>query len=582
MRNSMCRGAVGRYRAWAICGVFWSVAQATHGQSSTGQVAIGDIEQREAQQRNEREEALNRLNVPRPDVRLPSAAHTIPPHQWPVETPCFPIREVVLQGDAQTAFAWLPETLNTGPGALNGQCLGHQGINQVQVHMQNALIDRGWITTRVVVPDQDLSTGRLTLQIIPGRLHAIRMANGTPVPAMVRHALPLQPGELLNLRAIEQALENFKRVPSQEADLQIEPANGTESQAGDSNLIVTLLSARPWRFSTFVDDSGSEPTGKLQGSATVSYDAPLRLNDLLYLSLNHSLGAVPGDATGTQGHTLHYSLPHRWWLFTATHSSSQYRQAIAPGALYAGQSSQTETRAERMIYRDARTKVSVASGFWFKSARNLINDTEIELQRRRTAGWLIGLEAQTATGTLQLSANAAFRRGTGAGASLAAPEELTGNGTSRFQVFSAQIQVSAPWAIANHTLHFRSQWRAQVHGTRLPSPERFSIGGRHTVRGFDGSYTLTGDSGATMRNELSMPLTGWQAQAYGALDAGMVSGPASHSMGAGRTLVGGALGLRGQLMGTMSYDLFAGHPLRQPSSMPAGGMTGGFSLNVSY
>jgi hemolysin activation/secretion protein len=582
MRNSMGRGIVGRYRTWAMCGVLWGIALATHGQSSTGPVAIGDIEQREAQQRKEREEALNRLNVPRPDVRLPSAALADTPSRWPVETPCFPIREVVLTGDARTAFAWLPEMLNTGPGALNGQCLGPQGINQVQARMQNALIDQGWITTRVVVPDQDLSNGQLTLQIVPGRLQAIRMADGKPVPAMVKHALPLQPGELLNLRAIEQALENLKRVPSQEADLQIEPASGPGSQAGDSNLVVTLHSVRPWRLSTFADDSGSEPTGKLQGSATVSYDAPLQLNDLLYLSLNHSLGEVPGDATGTRGHTVHYSLPHRWWLFTATHSSSRYRQAIAPGALYAGQSSQTEARADRMIYRDARTKVSVAGGFWFKSARNFINDTEIELQRRRTAGWLIGLDAQTATDSLQLRGNAEFRRGTGASASLAAPEELNGDGSSRFQVLTAQIQVSTPWRIAHTNLQFRSHWKLQVHGSRLPSPERFAIGGRHTVRGFDGTHTLTGDSGVITRNEVSIPVRGWQAQAYGALDAGMVSGPASHGVGAGRTLAGGALGLRGQLMGTIGYDLFAGHPLRQPSNMPTGGLTGGFSLNVSY
>jgi hemolysin activation/secretion protein len=576
-----CRSGswVRRVMAWvALIGGLAGAAQA----QESGRPAFGEIEQREAQQQKEREDALNRLNVPRPDVRLQPDAASRPEQPWPQESPCFQIQQLELLGDPGLDFQWLKQQYNTGANAIRGACLGPMGVNQVRTRMQNALIDRGWITTRLLVPDQDLSRGVLTLQLVPGRLRSIRMSDGSDVPAMVRTALPTQPGQLLNLRAIEQALENLKRAPSQDADIQIEPSSAEGSQAGDSNLVVSLQRRRPLRLSAFADDSGSEATGKLQGSTTVSYDAPLRLNDLLYVSLNHSLGDVPGESGGTQGHSLHYSVPYQWWLMTLTHNENKYHQSVAQGAIYSGESAQSEAQAERMVYRDARTKVSVNMGVWRKSARNFLNDTEIQLQRRRTLGWLLGVDAQTHWGATQISAEAGLRRGTGAGGALAAPEETTGNGTSRFTVLNVQLSLTRPFEACGTPLQFRSLWRAQLHGTRLAAPERFSIGSRYTVRGFDGNQSLIGDSGFLTRNEWSVPVAALAGQAYWGLDAGIVAGPSSRTAPPGRTLVGTAIGLRGALLGTFGYDIFAGHPLHQPSHLPPKGMNGGFNLNVSY
>src|SRR5690606_36095447 len=97
------------------------------------------------------------------------------------------------------------------------------------------------------------------------------------------NALPVQSGDILNLRAIEQGLENLKRVPTAEADIQIVPAE----LPGESDVLVQWTQAFPFRLTTSVDDSGTRATGKYQGSVTVSYDHWLTLNDLFYVSFNH-------------------------------------------------------------------------------------------------------------------------------------------------------------------------------------------------------------------------------------------------------------------------------------------------------
>ena len=123
--------------------------------------------------------------------------------------------------------------------------MGTAGISVVMKRIQNAIVARGYVTTRVLAKPQDLHSGVLTLTVIPGRIRAIRFAPGTDARATSwPDALAARPGDLLNLRDIEQALENFKRVPTVDADIQIAPADG-DAQPGESDLVIDGNNPRP-------------------------------------------------------------------------------------------------------------------------------------------------------------------------------------------------------------------------------------------------------------------------------------------------------------------------------------------------
>ena len=55
-------------------------------------------------------------------------------------------------------------------------------------------------------------------------------------------------------------------------------------------MILAWQQAKPYRLHVGIDDSGSDATGKYQGTATLSLDHVLTLNDLFYISYNHDLG----------------------------------------------------------------------------------------------------------------------------------------------------------------------------------------------------------------------------------------------------------------------------------------------------
>lgn len=536
-----------------------------------------EITAQQLQRQQQREKAQNdKAEEQRPDVRLPrdSAATA---DAWPAdEKPCFPIRHLALTGDSAAAFAW---ALKAADDAV-GRCLGTGGINTVLARVQNALVGAGYVTSRVLAAPQDLTTGRLTLLLVPGRVRAVRFAapadqNG---PSW-RTAVPARPGDILNLRDIEQALENLKRVPTAEADIDIVPGE----QPGESDLVIKWRQQRPIRLSLSADDSGSESTGKYQGGATVSLDNLLGWHDLFYISVNRDLpaGSARGEH-GTRNYALHYSLPAGYWLYSLNASRYRYHQSIA-GAnqnyIYSGTSGNIELKAARVVYRDAARKTTAALRLYQRRSNNYIDDTEVEVQRRQMGGFELSLSHKEFIGEATLEGTLAYKRGMGFFGTLPAPEEEFNDGTSRPAIVNLDATLSLPFRLGGSQLQYQATLRGQASNSMLIPQDRFAIGGRYTVRGFDGEASLSAERGWLLRNELSWSL-GAAGQLYTGLDHGRVSGPHAVLL-AGTSLTGGVLGWRGQL-GGLQIDVFSGRPISKPEHFRTARNTGGFNLNYQY
>ena len=528
----------------------------------------------------ERERALREQLETRPDARLQDAPVAAPERLPQDEAPCFVINRITLEGEQADRFQWASPAANVKGDPALGRCLGTAGINVVMSRVQNAIVERGFVTTRVLAQPQDLTTGTLALTVVPGTLRQIRFAEGTHRDATLWNAIPARSGDLLNLRDIEQGLENFKRVPTAEADIQISPAEGADAAPGQSDLVVQWSQQRLVRFNLSLDDSGSKATGKTQAGATMSLDHALRQNDLFYVNLNHDV--FSGGKRGTKGFTFHYSVPVGYWLFGATRSGYEYEQTVAGNQqsyLYSGESYNAEVRATRLLFRNASSKTSMYLRAWERDSRNFIDDTEILVQRRRMGGWELGLNHRHFIGQATLDGTVGFRRGTGAFGSIAAPEELFGEATSHPKIYFADAQLSLPFQLGQQRLRYTGSWRAQWNRGGLVPQDRFAIGGRYTVRGFDGEMSLMGERGWLIRNDIGLALGGGQEFYVGA-DYGHVGGSATQWQVV-IDLAGSVFGLGGSFRG-LYWDGFVGAPLKKPSGFQNAYTVTGFTLSWSF
>ncbi len=546
----------------------------------------------EQQRQQERERALREQNERTVDQR-PQAAPPEPAQRIPeTESPCFRIDRVLLVGEQSESFQWAVADLSgpEGNDSPTGRCLGTAAVNVVLARAQQSVIARGFVTTRVLAAPQDLSTGTLTLSLVPGRIAAIRTTADSSQTllgssALLATAIPARPGDLLNLRDIEQGLENLKRAPTAEADIQIEPSTAPNARPGDSDLVVKYIQSKKWRIALSLDDSGTEATGRYQSGATLSLDNPFGLNDLFYVSANHSINNhVFGDqAKGTEGQTVHYSLPYGYWLLGFTASNSQYHQSVAglnQDYVYAGKSNNAEVKLSRLIYRDQHRKTTVAVKGWRRESRNFVDDTEVDVQHRVVGGVEFSLNHKEFIGDATLEGTLAYKRGTGGFGSRVAPEDEFGEGTSRLKLYTADITLNAPFKVGEQKLRYSGLIRAQWNRTPLTPQDRFSIGGRYTVRGFDGETSLLGERGWLLRNDIGWAAGQSGAELYAGMDYGHVGGRSTVGL-LGRSLAGAVIGVRGQWR-KLSYDFFVGAPVSKPEGYRTAKVTLGFNLNASF
>ncbi|WZB69730.1 POTRA domain-containing protein [Achromobacter xylosoxidans] len=151
----------------------------------------------EIQRRQEQElEAQRARAAQRPDVlsapEAPSAGEG--PLVFPQESPCFVLREVTWDGAAP------PADLRKLAATAVGPCVGGLGLKTLQEHLHARLIDQGRVTARVLVPEQSLAAGTLTLRYVPGRISAVQSEGAA---GWWRTALPTGPGGELNQRDLD-------------------------------------------------------------------------------------------------------------------------------------------------------------------------------------------------------------------------------------------------------------------------------------------------------------------------------------------------------------------------------------------
>ncbi|VFS48592.1 Hemolysin transporter protein shlB precursor [Budvicia aquatica] len=539
---------------------------------------LNQISDRQIIHQQERQKALEeQLSPETPDIRikLPSGSSDI--DEFPVETPCFPIDKVELSGSKfLTDWLLLKNIAKQG----NNQCLGGEGINLLMSAVQNRIIERGYVTTRVLAPPQDLSSGILKLQILEGRVSNITLTPDSDTYIRMFNTLPSAEGDRLNLRDIEQGLENLKRIPTAQADIQLVPGE----QPGETELAVSWKQARHWRLGASLDDSGTVSTGRYQGGVTLYLDNPLSINDTFYISGGHDLQGR--GERGTRNYTAHYSIPYEYWTFGVTTSSYNYHQTVAgliENYKYSGDSNNLTLSASRLIHRNATQKTTLTYDVLIKDSKNYINDTEINVQRRNTSAWRLGLQHRHYISTATLDAGITYQQGTRWFGAQPAPEEYTGQATALSKITQLSANLDVPFSLLGQQFSYRTQYQRQLSSsTALTSQDRFSIGGRWSVRGYDGELSLSADRGWYTRNELAwkMPEPVQNHEFYLGLDYGEVGGRGSDYI-LGKHLAGAVTGFRGYVFNT-SYDVFAGIPTSKPDGFQTDPVTLGFNLNWQY
>ena len=211
---------------------------------------------------------------------LPGKADKPQAPATPADTRCFPIKDIELKG----ADSLPPSDRERLLKPYIGQCLGVSQLNELLKAITDYYLGKGRVTSRAYLPQQDLSTGHLQVLVVEGKLEALRSAEGSTVTDReLAMAFPGKVGEALNLREIEQLVDQLNRLPSKQAQMELTPGK----QVGGSDVVVKNTAQKPWRASLSRNNDGQKSTGEQQWGAGLEWDSPLGLGDQLMLRGGH-------------------------------------------------------------------------------------------------------------------------------------------------------------------------------------------------------------------------------------------------------------------------------------------------------
>jgi hemolysin activation/secretion protein len=397
--------------------------------------------------------------------------------------------------------------------------------------------------------------------------------------------MPGVQGQPLNLRDLEQGLDQINRLASNHATLDIEPG----SEPGTSHIVIRNQSERAFHFGATLDSMGTDSTGKTQAGLTTALDSPLHLNDFLSLTYRQGMPVSLGDHYSRLG-SLIYSIPYGYTTASLAYSRSDYASTVTlPSGTVVpteGDSAIGSLKLERVMFRNRDSRVTLSGGMTMKSSNNYLADQFLEVSSRNLTVADVSLNYTTGVLGGVATIEGGYSRGLDALGALNDADGLPGYAPrAQFRRYNYSASYALPFRAGWANGSFTSAIFGQHALTALYGSEQMLVGGIYSVRGFD-ETSLTGDNGLVWRNELSFRfgLPGLSQQTvlrpYLGFDWGRTRMREELTGTPEGALSGGTLGLV-MNSGSFALELFNSRPVHVPSGMRREGSQTYFRFSMS-
>lgn len=522
----------------------------------------GDAIQNQQQLQLQRDQQALQRKAPPSGVDLNSLVPQAP--QPAVSDICQDIKTIVVV-DA-------PTFSNAALAQINddyaGKCLGVKEIEAILATVTRFYIEKGEVTTRAYLPEQDLHTHQLIIKVVVGVVQKISVEDGGKHSVSVSTVFPNLIGNTLNLRDFEQGIDQINRLLSNNAQLDITPGDAP----GQSIVIVHNAPAFPVHLLATYDNQGSAGTGANQAAATLGFDNILGLDE--YISITHRTSVPSGGPHTSTTDDVNFSIPFGYSLLTLDANASRYDSMLAaPSGQQFLSSGNTHTKSvslSQVDYRDQNSRWSTSETFTAKSANNYLAGQLLDVNSRKLSVLDLGTNYSITLAGGVIIGQLDYLRGLKIDGALQDMNGLSKETPhAQFNKWTLDLNFTKRFAALGQDFSFNSHFNGQYAPQTLFGSEQIAIGGIYSVRGFNNTVIL-GDKGYFVRNELSMleafTLGGEKlaGRLYAGYDYGHVGSVAYGVQEGG--LSGVTVGLSVNLRG-LTIDLFESSPITLPSEL---------------
>lgn len=387
-----------------------------------------------------------------------------------------------------------------------GRCLTVGQITEFSKKISDFLIEKGYVTSRAEIPSQNLSNGALQVLINESYLKEINFNDEKFFDKMQKITAFgfVKEKQVLNLKKIEQGLEQINRLQSNSATIKILPSE-------EKKFSVIAIENHPknqFRPSFSMDNNGSKTTGKKRETIGFSQDNFFQLNDNFSLSRTANSLDSKKDSRGTKAISSSFSIPFSWYTLTLSYSkSSYYFWSGSTTSFKSSGSTSTKTATfDRLLFKSKRAKFLSSFGLTSKYNQSFIDDTKLDVSSKKASTGLVAFSATFFFENANLFLKPSYNKSLKILDAKKDSSELSSNSAhAQFDIFKFYGNYAQKLQIAKTPISYNLSFDSQVSQQRLYSVDQFYVGGIYTVRGFS-EGSIYGDSGYNIKNELNFNL----------------------------------------------------------------------------
>jgi len=446
-------------------------------------------------------------------------------------------------------------------------------ICQIRDAAARILFDHG-VLARVEIPEQRISGGALTLEVIEAHVVNVRVRGdiGPAQGAVERYVERLRGMKPFDMRKAQRYLLLASDIPGVRVRAAVKPSTSPERGAVDIDVSV---SREPWQAVGNVQNLGSRAVGRWSGLVRADARAFTPLGEDTSLVAFHTLDSdeqwvvqlLESARIGSDGWVVRGAV---------VYGESRPGDVLKPLGLKST-SLVAEVEGAYPLVRHRRFDLNLAGGFDYIDQETDVGSGAFRLSQDDLRVFYLRADADARTAIVQrpvvLAAAVSFRKGvSGLGASRQGSALLTRN-LSQPDAWLVRGQGSAETSLTDR-LSAAVRVQAQYTDDRLSPYEQLSLGDLSVGRGYDPAAVL-GDSGAAAAIDVRygpfQPHRLVLALPFAFFDAGYVrnNGAALSGLTPHRTLRSIGAGVVLRLANRVNLELSYAHPL---DSVTVGGV----------
>ncbi len=418
-------------------------------------------------------------------------------------TTCLNIKAIEITGS--TIFK--QEQLQEKVKDFSSECTTLGDIQKMLNHLNALYFKHGYITSRanLPMPQSKLAENILVIKITEGKISNIILKENQKTydnKLKISSSVPTKKGDILNIRDLEQAIDNFANVNNSNSKFSIEAGE----EASTSIVIIKNDFSKANSITASLDNSGTSQTGENKYNISANFADLLNLNDNITVSYN-SLYRRPSHKRQSSVSSFNYSLPFRNYLFNYSLSRSEYTLGTnLTNAIYysLGNTTINTFALERNIFRNNQTKIKLVSDLTLKNIKSYNQIFNIKLTNqvgtRKLSVATIGIHntIYSKFGTFIIKPSYKFGLD-----KFSALDDKTSDYDEEAQYEAYNLYLYYDKIFNKMPLKYNLHIEAQKSEDILFSSEAFYAGGEYSVRGFKEEY-IQGDSGFYIRNNFTL------------------------------------------------------------------------------